>query len=250
MPESASVLRVAPDRLTRTLWWMAAVIVAIHLAFMVLRYGFGHDVVFGVARFFRLDGERNVPTFFSAALLAIAAALLGFHGAHHAQRGDAQARQWTILAWIFTLLSLDEIAGVHEYLGRLLREATHLEKWVHFVWPFPALALVAILYLAYRPWFASLDRATRRGTVFAGVVYLSGATLMELVGGAYWARVGAYTMDLTYTLITTVEESLEMIGMLLFIGVLLRYPAARGWGLVLAESPGPVSRTVQARDDA
>jgi len=228
-----AVVRFSPGRLLRYLWVVAGTIVAFDLVFMFLRYGLGHDVVFGLARFFRLDGERNVPTYFSCVLLGLAGALLALSGAHLARRREPQARKWTILGWIFVFLSLDEFAGIHEYLGRILRELMHLQRWVHFVWPIPALVLVGLLFLAYRPWFASLDPRTRRGTIVAAIVYLSGATLMELVGGAYWARVGAGTMDLTYASITAVEETLEIVGMLLFIGVLLRFTSARGWGLAV-----------------
>jgi hypothetical protein len=248
LPESAPLVRVSPRSVVRRLSFVTGGLVAAHVGFLILRFGFGHDVVFGVARWFNLDREANVPTFFSALLLGLAAALLALSGTHHARRHDPAARQWVVLAWIFAFLSLDEVAGIHERLGIWLRHAVALDEWVHFVWPLPAIVLVAALYLAYWPWFAALDRATRRGVVIAAAVYLAGAVGMELVSGFYWARTGSYRVDLAYAGITTVEETLEMLGMLLFIRVLLQYASARGWGFAIGGEPSPaVSRTVQAR---
>jgi len=154
--------------------------------------------------------------------------------------------RWAALAWIFAFLSLDEIAGIHEYLGRILRDVTELDRWTYFVWPIPAIVLVAVLYVAYRPWFAALDRPTRRGILTAAAIFLTGAAGMELLGGAYWSRVGARTMDLVYASITTIEETLEMVGMLVFIHVLLQYVAVRGWGLQFGVDTGPgLSRKVR-----
>lgn len=247
MPESAPLVRVSPRSVVRLLSFAAGGIVAAHIAFLTLRFGFGHDVVFGFARFFNLDSERNIPTYFSALLLGFGGALLGLCGTHHALRRDPAARRWIVLAWIFVFLSLDEVISIHEHLGRMLRDAMNLSQWVHFVWPFPAIVLVALLYLAYRPWFAALDRATRRRIVIAAAVYLTGAVGMELVSGVYWAGTGHYTVDLVYASITTLEETLELLGMLLFVRVLLDYASARGWGVVIAGEPSPaVSRTVQA----
>ncbi len=246
-PISRHSVRVSPRHVVRALMLVTAALVAIHLVLVVLRFGFGHDVVFGLVRFFDLDRERNVPTYFSALLLGFAAALLWLAGAHLERQKDPFTRRWVILGWIFTVLSIDEIVGFHERLGRYLREATSLSHWVHFVWPVPATVLVFALYLAYRPWFASLDRTTRRGIIAAGFVYMAGAVGMEVVGGAYWAYVGEHTIDLTYVSITTVEETLEMIGMLLFIRALLGYIAPRGWGVAVApDGPSTPSGPVRA----
>lgn len=246
MPHPQPVARLSPGGIVRFLSLVTAVLVAVHLAFMTLRFAFGRDRVLGIARFFNLDSERSIPTWFGALLLAIAAALLGLCATHHARNRDPMRHRWGALAWLFALMSLDEVAGIHEFLGRALGAVTDLDRWTYFVWPIPAIALMAMLYLAYRPWFALLDRPTRHGVLAAAAIFLAGALGMELLGGAYWSRVGPHTMDLVYVGITTVEETLEMAGMLVFIHVLLRYAAARGWGLQFGVDTEPgVSRKVR-----
>lgn len=234
MSEPTSLVRVSPRSLMRCLTWVVVAIVAVHLVLMVLRFGFGHDTVFGLVRLFDLDRESNVPTWVTCILLVLVAALLGLTGAHLARAGDRWARHWTALGWIFALMSLDEMAGIHERVGKMLAGVIHVEHWIRFVWPIPAVVLLIVLFLVYRPWFAALDRATRRGILGAAAVYLLGALGVEVVGGAYWARGGPRTLDVIYASITTVEETLEMAGLLLFVRVFLGHVAAHGPGLAIA----------------
>jgi hypothetical protein len=60
--------------------------------------------------------------------------------------------------------------------------------------------------------------------IVAGCVYVAGALGMELVGGAWAAKHGQD--NLVYSLLTTVEEGLELTGLVLFIRTLLDNLAA------------------------
>lgn len=238
-------MHVSPPRVVRFLAIAITALVVIHIVCQTLRLGFGRDVFFGLTKLFDLDREANIPTWFSGFLLGLAAALLGLIGANHRRLGNRTGGQWIALAWIFAFLSLDEVAGVHERLGAILRRASSISHWTHFVWPIPATVLVAVLFLMYRKWFAALERPTRRGIWIAAAVYLGGAIGMEVLSGVYWARQGVESHDLVYTILTTIEETLEMAGMLLFIRVLLDYGSARGWGIALIRTPEPgASQTV------
>lgn len=68
-----------------------------------------------------------------------------------------------------------------------------------------------------------LEARTRLRFLVAGSLYIGGAIVVEAIGGSYAERAGMN--NLTYNVITTVEESLEMVGLTVFIWALLRYCA-------------------------
>jgi hypothetical protein len=57
----------------------------------------------------------------------------------------------------------------------------------------------------------------------AAILYIGGAIGVELIGGRYAELHGEENW--TYSMITTVEESLEMAGLIVFIWALLEYCA-------------------------
>ena len=57
----------------------------------------------------------------------------------------------------------------------------------------------------------------------AVTIYIGGAIGCELIG-AYYAEICG-TQNMAYSMIVTVEESLEMAGLILFIWALLKYVA-------------------------
>jgi len=63
-------------------------------------------------RLFNLDGERNIPSAFSGLLWLVVALLAYLVG--RAETGRALA--WKVLAVLFVLLAIDEVAEVHEHL--------------------------------------------------------------------------------------------------------------------------------------
>lgn len=61
-------------------------------------------------RFFSLDKEANIPTWYSSLLLFIASITLTFISLIASKTGELYVRYWTFLALIFLGLSLDEMA--------------------------------------------------------------------------------------------------------------------------------------------
>jgi hypothetical protein len=68
----------------------------------------------------------------------------------------------------------------------------------------------------------ALDRSTRNLIIASGVIFLTGALLFEAFGGWYYERIEQST-DMVYVTITTVEETLEIAGLILFLHTLLNY---------------------------
>lgn len=187
----------------------------------------------GLIRMFDLNMEGNVPSTYSTLLLLFAAALLYGIGIAKRQESKSKAgssedieknyyRYWKALAIIFLFLAIDEAGSIHELTMEPLRDWFSLGGFFHFAWVVPAAILVSIFSVSYIPFLMHLPRRFAGLFVFSGAVYVSGALGMEMVGAKYFStHQGLH--DANYLAITTVEESLEMAGMTIFIYTLLSY---------------------------
>ena len=208
----------------------AVVLNLLGFAFLLAAISFGQDIVVyldsgytlddKVWRF-DLDAERSVPTWYSSLLLVLCSLLLLSIARIKLTRGEHNALRWLALAAIFLALSVDESVSFHEWLSAYLARTFHLSGVFHFAWVAPALVLVAIGAVAYLPFVLEFTGARRALLVASAVVYLAGAVGLEMVAGVH---VEAFGIDsLYYRGLATVEELLEMVGLIAFLGVLLAF---------------------------
>ena len=175
-------------------------------------------------RFLSVDKEKNLPTFFSTSLLFFAALLLSVVTVLERKRSNSYAFYWAILSCGFFVMAGDELLQFHERLitpGRELLGNDYLGIF-HFAWVIPGIALVVILALFFRRFLLSLARTTRLAFLTAALLYVGGAIGLELAGG-YVAQSQGQTYSVLYASITTLEESLEMAGIIVFIWALLMH---------------------------
>ncbi|MDN5871613.1 MAG: hypothetical protein L0H73_12935 [Nitrococcus sp.] len=168
---------------------------------------------------FLLDGEQNVPTWFSSMLLFTIAQLLCVIGMTARAQQRRFARHWLALAGIVAFMSMDEVASFHELLIVPVREWLDLGGVFYFAWVVPAMVVCAILAVIYLPLVRSLPAQFRWGVVLSAATYLAGAIGMELIGGAIADSIGL--PNFAYFLSTTIEETLELLGMVGLIHVLI-----------------------------
>ena len=202
-----------------------ALLLAASLLGQVSKYKLGHDHVLGLVWLFNVDGERNVPTWYSAVALLASSLLLGVIGFLHRQEGDRFAAHWLGLSFVFLYASADEAASIHELLDPILHQRLSLPRFLQFAWVVVGIPVVLLLGVAYFRFLANLPRRFLRWFVAAAAIYLSGAVGVELAGSIYSAAFGID--NLGFSLITTVEEGLEMAGVAMFIYALLEYVAER-----------------------
>lgn len=175
---------------------------------------------------FLMDLEKNVPTYLSVGLLMLGSLAFFLTGVLRSAVHHKERLMWNILAAGFAFMALDERFGIHERLIRPVRRlardlSASSELGIFFyAWVLVALPLVALLSIYLLPRVFRLPPRLRNGLILAGAVYLMGSIGMEMVGGAY--REGNPIKDPTYWFITTVEETLEISGLLILISVLLR----------------------------
>ncbi|WP_176428849.1 hypothetical protein [Nodularia sp. NIES-3585] len=170
---------------------------------------------------FNLDKENNFPTLYSSLALLFSSILLAIIGYDRQIKITRYARKWQALSWIFLLLSLDEITSLHENLIEPMRRNFNLSGFLHFGWVLPIGTLVIIFVISFMKFLFHLPLKIRILFIIAGIVFISGALVLEMIGGKY---VDLYGEDnFTYSVITTIEEGLEMAGIVIFINALLKY---------------------------
>ena len=168
---------------------------------------------------FALDEEGNIPTWYSSSILLICAGLLAIISI--ASRGSVYRLQWAVLSLVFLYLSADEAIMIHEKVNLAVGVLFPLDEFLPYAWIIVYAPLVLIFGLAYLKFVRDLSSETKRLFVVAGVLYVTGALGMEAIGGAYATLYGG--SDVVYSLITHFEETLEMLGVVVFFYALLLY---------------------------
>jgi hypothetical protein len=103
-----------------------------------------------------------------------------------------------------------------------LRDHFHFSGLLYFAWVVPYALVLTAFGILYLPFVWALPPQSRVLFVAAGIVFVSGAMGMELLGGRELERYGG---TLLYAMYYTIEEAMEMGGILLFIYALLDYIA-------------------------
>lgn len=203
----------------------------------------GGAIVDHFVRLTDVNGEGSVPTWFQSSCLLACSALLWTVGRTSRERGLRRHGAWRLVSAAFLYLSIDEASALHEGVNRPVREALDLDGPLYFAWVVVAVPLVLAFGLVLLPWLRDLPRRTRVAFLASGAVYVSGTVGLELVGAVLWQSVGRES--LVYAVATTVEETLEMTGMLLFLAAVAAYHRSDAVRAVVPDGYGGVESTVQ-----
>ena len=176
-----------------------------------------------LARLFYVDSEQNIPSLYSTMLLLISALLLSVIAVLKSKQRAPYAKYWALLSVGFLLMAIDEAASIHEIFIRPVRNLLGGGDLgiFHFAWVVPGIILVLMLAVFFLKFLSHLPAKTRHSFLLAGTLFIGGSIGFELIGGHYAELHG--TRDLFYSMLVTVEESLEMAGVIVFIWALLVY---------------------------
>jgi hypothetical protein len=208
--------------IVRALGTIAGFIVLASIGGLLTKFLLGHDTVYGLINLFNLDGESNIPSYFSASLLLLAALLLSIISVLKRKSRAPYALQWTILAFTFVYLAVDEAASIHELLTRPTEEllGDRTIGIFYFAWVIPGMAITLVFALLFLKFFLHLPLQIKLFVLLAAILYIGGAIGVEMIGGRYAEQ---RRDELTYNMIVTLEESLEMAGAIVFIHALMTY---------------------------
>lgn len=218
---SLLILRRRP--IVATLSILVVVLFLLSMAGQVARFHFDRPTVLGLVDMFYLDLENNLPTWYQSVNFLFAAGLMTIIGLSDRNSGKPFAAHWLGLATLFSLLSLDEVASLHEStIQPMQRLIVPTGVWAP-TWVILGIALVGILILVYWRFFFHFGRRQRLHMALAGIIFLGGALAAEMMSGALFDTTDPdFKNSFSYAVLANIEELLEMAGLLIFIDFLLR----------------------------
>ena len=186
----------------------------------VIHLGFHHDTII---RWFNMDEESSIPTVFALFEWLSCIVLLGLIVLYKKNEG-VRYSYWLGLWVIFIFLAMDEFLSIHEAISWNLHTTIRASGLFFHPWVIPYSVAFAVFSVVFLRFLLSLPAITRKLFVFAGSIFLSGALLTEAFAGKYVERFG---QDAVYHLFfVSFEESLEMLGLSIFIYALSSYMVA------------------------
>jgi len=188
---------------------------------VISTFVFEHPQVFGFVPMFNLNTEANVPTFFAALLHLTASLLLACIASSYQSAKDARARYWKLLSVWFIFTAFDESARIHELSMAPVRDSMNLGGLLYFSWVIPASIALLALGLFFAKFLLSLPRDLLKNMMLSACVFIGGALLVELPEGMWYELHGKD--NLIYAMMTTVEESMELFGLAIFIRTLSKH---------------------------
>lgn len=202
-----------------------------HLATQFARLILNRGQIFGLTKIFNLGEETTIPTWYATVTLLICAILLAIIAQTKKQLGDQYTMHWFVLALIFLLLSLDEAASLHDLMNAPAKNLVDSGGLFYFAWVIPGLGFVLIVALAYSKFILALPTKIRWLFIAAGITFVTGSIGIEMVSGYLLDLQGwelmydnsAGWLGMSYAILVTLEEFLEMSGIVIFIYALLTY---------------------------
>jgi hypothetical protein len=129
-----------------------------------------------------------------------------------------------MLACIFLMLSLDEAVSLHEYLIEPLRHKFQLSGYLRFPWVILGGLFVLVFAFSYLKFFLALPKNMKVLFFTSGFIYVLGVIGFEMIGGSLYVAFDDFSENsLPYMVVMTIEETLEMCGVVFFIFTLLHY---------------------------
>jgi hypothetical protein len=244
--EDTMVLAIYAKTIVRIIIIAVMLITLAGLAARFAMYMWGVEGYLEALRIFDVGEERSIPTWFESIQFLLCSILLAVVAVAKKQRNDRYILHWSVLSIILLLLSLDEVASIHEAIGqqseRLLHSATGFTPGgaISFFWVVPGTIFVVIVLVAYLRFLAHLPRSTRRSFLLAGALFVLGALGLEMLSAQISSssegianffgmelglsrHSGSALPKIMIGLQTSVEEMFEMLGLTAFVYALLAY---------------------------
>ena len=235
MPDNSDSLALKLN-LKKVITWLfiiTGLLLAAHIAGQIEKYVFHHSTVFGLVPFFDLGNEKNLPTFFQTSILIFTGVLLLLCSGIIQKQRDPSRGYWIALAFGFFYMGIDEWFMLHEKTNQFIRDTIKFKFMdsIHFPWIVLGLVLVALVTLFFFRFLLRLDKKMRKMLILAAVLYVAGAIGLEIIGGIYLDWAG--TDDLLYAMLTAVEETLEMVGVIIMVKALMSYLAEKHTAILI-----------------
>jgi hypothetical protein len=168
---------------------------------------------------FDLGREQSIPRFYSSVMLLLCSCLILTIAV--AKKGDNTYNfiYWLGLVLMFLFLAMTKSIAIHENIATLMRSALGVSKIKFYAWVY---SIVVVLFtIAYLKFFFSLPRRVMLLFVIGGSAFVAGAFGLDLVVAYLGQSLDRHTG--VYIGLATLEELLEMGGIIIFVYTFLLY---------------------------
>lgn len=221
MKKTKVLIPISIKKITLVLLAIFSILILGDLTGLTIKYTTGHDSVYGLIDLFDLDHEQNLTTYFSTINLLTASALLFIIANYKKVNNQIFTKNWYALSGIFLYLSVDEGAKLHELLMRPTEYVLGCRNVFFFAWLVPGIIAMIIFALLFIKFFLHLPKKYKILFFSSAAIFVGGAMGMEMIDGHYASIYGGE--NVVYELLTSVEEGMEVAGIILFIYTLLSY---------------------------
>ncbi len=235
-------IKITPIRLSFIFGLMVAALVSAHVVTQTIRFATGDNFLLGLEPLFNIGSDGNIPTFYSAVAILFCALLLILIARASRKDRYRSIGYWYGMAGVFVFLSVDEMLMLHERAIEPLRTMFDASGLFYYAWVLPYGIGVLVFVAIYARFLFRLRRRTRVLFLTAGTIYVLGAVGVEMLSGLYFETHGG--SNPVYVALQTVEETLEMSGIVLFIFALADYLDHQFDGLrfILSSSPSSTDK--------
>lgn len=235
-------ISIHAGRAAKWLAFAAGLLIVLSSAFVAADYLTGQRSVMlrKAMKLFYVDLELNAPAFFSMFLLLLAACLLA--AIAYSKRGSerSESAPWIVLCAGFIFMAFDEIIAAHERLIEPIRALIGEGNLgvLYFAWIVPAFFILLGLSMYFYRFLLGLPVAIRWEFLAAACLFIGGAVGMEMLEGQHVELYGK--QNPAYMFLTTIEEALEMAGVIVFIRGLLTHISDTMFGVRFTFESSPV----------
>ncbi len=183
-------------------------LILMHLSLAAIRQYTGPGFLKIPSRLFHLDREANLPTLFCVTLWfsnALGFCLLG---------RSEQRRIWYFLAVGFLFFSIDEFTSIHESLVGVIRQHFECSGIFYFAWIIPYGLVFLLTAICLTSAVFALGKRVMMIYLAAAALFLTGSIGLEALEGLHLEK---HDPDWLYFLLMTLEESLEMLGLMVLL---------------------------------
>jgi hypothetical protein len=215
-----NTIELNPGRVSKLLLGVLLILVVAQVTGLIMKFVLGHGMVFGLVPLFDFNTEQNIPTLFNTLLFFINASLLWMIWKDK-EISNRRHWVWLILSMVFLLLGADEFCRLHERLTAPLHSSLDTTGLLFYAWVIPYGIAALLLTIFFLPVWWRLEPRSRLLLSISAFLYITGAIVLEMVGGREFEQLGE-ELDLKCGIYATIEESLEMEGLILFIYTQMR----------------------------
>lgn len=237
--KSPALLSMGPRKVLTVLCTTAAALFVINVTSLLLAASSTGNqfVVNALLYFFDASLEGNIPTLFTVLILFVCSMLLLLLFFTDGAGKRTSRKYWLSLSLIFLFLTVDEAVQVHEQFNKLrsVIPQDH-DGYLTYPWILPYALAAAVAFIFFLGFLRRLPSRSRNLFLVSGAVYVLSALGFEVVEGRVAQIYG--TGHLYDKLICSIEEFLEMTGLIMFIYALLDYLHVTQRKVVIAFTPG------------